>query len=256
MRLVLCCLVVVGSACGPPSDSRTLLMLDTDARAAGWSISVGGWKGAPITPIDATERDRVLLSAPGRTRPVEARPGFLAHAVGAAASIDWRELDSEVDSDAFELTGTEAAVHDVATMLGAEVRSSGERRFVLRAKDALKHVAWLEAPSGVEAVAPVLTFAPTQLSAAPFATLRAPTVYLANDAPALVGIYRSEGDILSLDASGGFSLDAPGCRHVEGTYQLEGTQVILKPREGARRALFIGASGTLSDGEARFEEAQ
>ena len=51
-------LICVG--CGPPERGGYLL-LDSDTRAAGWSLRVGSWEGAPALPIRLAPHERVAL---------------------------------------------------------------------------------------------------------------------------------------------------------------------------------------------------
>ena len=48
-------LLLVGlAACGPETDQRPLLLLDAVAGNNGYTLKVGDWSGAPVTPISVT----------------------------------------------------------------------------------------------------------------------------------------------------------------------------------------------------------
>lgn len=239
MRWKLCSLAVLASACGPPGDSEALVLLDADARAAGLTLSVGGWSGSPRLPISIREAEQVVVSGGFGTRPLSARAGHLGLVVGSAGSVDWRKVGEELDPDALDLVGDEPAVSAVATTLGAAMTREGTNLWRLRGAGVLERSAWLTASGGVEQVRAVPLFAAGPLEVGGFSNLQRPSsVLLMNDVVSWVGVYRSDRETLVLDASGGFTLHA-GCDLFAGSYRVEGGAVVLQTGPGAQRVLHV-----------------
>lgn len=239
MRWKLCCLAVLASACGPPGDTEALVLLDADARAAGLTLSVGGWSGSPHMPISVREAEQVIVSGGFGTRALPARPGQLGLVVGSAGSVDWRKVGEELDPDALELIGDETAVSAVATTLGATMAREGTNLWKLRGSGVLERTAWMSVAGGIEQVRAVPILAARPLEVGGFSNLQRPTaVVLVNDVVSWVGVYRSQNETLMLDASGGFTLHA-GCDVFAGTFRVEGGTVVLQTGPGAQRVLHV-----------------
>ena len=252
MRLKLCWLAVMASACGPPADTSALLLLDPDARAAGLSLSLGGWTGSPRTPISVNEVDEVAVTGNFGVRRIALRAGHLGLVVGSVGSIDWRDIDGELDGDALDVSGAELAASSVAATLEATVTPAGPGRWRVHGPDALRRSAWLASPEGLDEVHPV-ALALAVFPPAAFHTLDRAAMVLVNDVVAFVGVYRSQTETLVLDASGGFTVDGPDCAHASGHFRVEGGAVVLVPEQGPARQLPV--EGDALQGFAPLEEA-
>ena len=238
MRLALCCLAALASACGPPGDTDGLIMLDPDAHAAGLTLSVGGWTGATHMPLSVRELEEVSISGEFGTRRIAGRAGFLGLVVGSAGSVDWRRLGDEVDPDALEVSGSEDAVVTLGTRLGAQKTDRGVRRWQLRDTELLARSAWGTDLAGIDDVQPVLILPvrPLELAAFPVAP-RTATVLLLDDTVTAAGLYTTGDETLLLDTSGGFTAYRNGCVSSSGRFRAEADSVVLMPASGPARTL-------------------
>jgi hypothetical protein len=240
------------SACGPEGQERPLLLLDAQARAAGYRLTVGEWSGAPVTPIAVTPVDDVVLTGPAGTRHLVPKPGAVGQIEGAAGTLTWRDLGKDVDPDRFTVRGSADAARLLATRL--DLKAEGAR---VEGPDALTLAAWFDAPAEVaELLTEPLTAAlppqPSMFHTVPSAP--PPSMRLLDEIPSAVGAYTTQaGELLVLDASGGFTQHYR-CDVTTGHFFVSGNTVVLVPDNGPRRELTAGPDGALSDNFSRFAE--
>lgn len=243
------------AACGPETDQRPLLLLDPVARNNGYTLRVGDWSGAPVTPISVTLMDDVVLTGPTGTRHLTPRPGALGAIEGSRAEVRWRSLDEELDPGQLIVRGHDAdAVNRLAKMLDARAAPHGEGQWTFEGDAVLEQSAWLEVPAGVTEVEPVERTGPLPLkvpSTFQGAAVAPSPVHLVDEVPAYVGVYLAGPETLVLDASGGYQL-MHECELSMGHFYVAGGTLVLVSDEGPRRELSLGADGELSDGFARF----
>jgi hypothetical protein len=252
-------LAVALAACGPETDQRPMLLLDAVARANGYELRVGDWKGAPVTPISVTPMDDVVLTGPTGTQHLTPRPGALGQIEGHQGALRWRSLGTELDPGQLVVRGHDAdAVQHLAKTLDARAVQHGDGEWMLEGDAVLEQSAWLEVPAGVNEVQPVDLAGPAPLQV-PKATFQvagavAPSsasVQLVDEVPAYVGTYLAEDESLVLDASGGYQM-MHECDLSTGHFFVAGATLVLVSDEGPRRELTIGAQGDLGDNFTHF----
>ncbi len=123
-----------------------LVMLDAEARAAGFSLVTEQGMSVPVAP--AALEGKVSLVGPGQRFPLVGAAGELLVVSGRRGKLVARSLGSEVDADAVRVEGTEEGVRALAARLGARVTAGG----VLRAPGLVARLAHEELPAGVSAV--------------------------------------------------------------------------------------------------------
>lgn len=126
-----------------------LVMLDGEARAAGFSLVTHEGKVAPVTPIELEEG--AVLVGPGQRIPLSGAPGELLVVTGKHGTLVGRTLATEVDADAVRVDGNEKSVRALASLLGARVTGAGP--WELRARGivtALSHQGPVEGVTSME----------------------------------------------------------------------------------------------------------
>jgi hypothetical protein len=255
-------LLAVG-ACGPDSDQHPLLLLDAQARSAGYALTVGDWTGSPVTPIAVSPMDDVVVNGPTGKLHVVPRPGALGVVTRSGAGVTWQVLGKEVDADRFVVRGPEHAARELATALDAQLNRDGDERWVISGPEVLAQSAWMKTHDELQELVPeaLSSPAPLQPPAAQFQVAAAPmmpssALRLIDDIPSVVGVYQAPNETtLVLDASGGFALQE-GCEVELGRFFVTGGTVVLTPDNAARRELTLQENGVLADNFSRFEEAR
>jgi hypothetical protein len=236
-----------------------MLLLDAVARANGFELRVGDWKGAPVTPISVTPMDNVVLTGPTGTQHLTPRPGSLGQIEGPQGALRWRSLGTELDPGQLVVRGNDSeAVQHLAKTLDARAVQHGDGQWTLEGESVLEQSAWLEVPGGVSEVEPVDVAGPVPLQV-PKATFQgagavAPSstvVQLVDEVPAYVGTYLAEDESLVLDASGGYQM-MHECDLSTGHFYVAGGTLVLVSDDGPRRELTIGSEGDLRDNFAHF----
>jgi hypothetical protein len=255
-------LLAVG-ACGPDSDQHPLLLLDAQARSAGYELTVGDWTGSPVTPIAVSPTDDVVVSGPTGKLHVVPRPAALGVVTRSSAGLTWQVLGKEVDVDRFVVRGPEHAAKELATALDAQLNRDGDERWVISGPEVLAQAAWMKTHDDLQELVPEPLSSPVplqphtaqfQVSAAPM--MPASAMRLIDDIPSVVGVYQAPNETtLVLDASGGFTLQE-GCEVSLGRFFVTGGTVVLNPDVGVRRELALHENGVLADNFSRFEEAK
>lgn len=133
-----------GAAEGGPA----LVMLDPEARAAGFALVTAEGKIAPVTPVEV-EGD-VTLIGPGQRIPLTVAAGELLVVTGKRGALVPRALATEVDADAVRVTGAEPSVRAFASALRAKVSGSGP--WELRAPGLVASLAHRTPPEGISAI--------------------------------------------------------------------------------------------------------
>ena len=128
-----------------------LVMLDADARAAGFSLVTAEGRVTPVAPIELEEG--TTLVGPGQRIPLVGAPGEVLVVTGKLGALVPRTLSTEVDGDAVRVSGSERGVRALASALGAKV--SGEGPWELRAPGiftSLSHLGDIEGVTAIDAI--------------------------------------------------------------------------------------------------------
>jgi hypothetical protein len=179
-------LVLVGSVasavlagCGGGTSAEgtgpALVVLDREARAAGFSLVTHDGKSAPISPVEITAD--MSLVGPGQRIPLSGSPGEIVVVTGKRGALVPRTLGSDVDADVAQVEGDAQRIKSLAVALHARV--SGEGPFQLRAPGILESLAH-EDLHGIDSIAPVDAQPETDLLAVEGAA-RAATAFSATD---------------------------------------------------------------------------
>jgi hypothetical protein len=133
--------------------AEPLVMLDKDARAAGFALITPEGRVSSATPV-ALDGD-VVLVGPGQRIPLSGAPGELLTVRGAHGALVSRAIGSEVDTSRVVVDGDEASVRALAHTLG-DAKITGEGPFTLAAPDLvakLVHASIAASIRSIEAVA-------------------------------------------------------------------------------------------------------
>jgi hypothetical protein len=139
-----------GASGGEEGTGPSLVMLDADARAAGFSLQTSEGTVAPIAPIELS--GEVSLVGPGQRIPLVGAPGELLVVTGKRGALIPHTLKDEVDADAVRVEGDPKSVRDLASKLRAVM--SGNGPWDLRASGLLANLAQVDT-SGVSSILPI-----------------------------------------------------------------------------------------------------
>jgi hypothetical protein len=142
-----------GSSEGAEEGGPALVMLDADARAAGFSLVTSAGRLTPVAPIEL-EGD-ITLVGPGQRIPLSGTPGELLVVTGKRGALVAHTLATEIDGDGVRVDGREKNVRALASALGAKVTGSGP--WELRAPKILMALTRHPAPEGVSLLDAILT---------------------------------------------------------------------------------------------------
>jgi hypothetical protein len=148
MGLVGC---AAGAAPGTEEAAQAMVMLDGEARAAGFSLVTEEGKIAPLSPVPL--EGTVTLVGPGQRIPLAGVPGEVLVVTGPRGALVGRTLSTEVDPDGVRVDGDEPSVRRLATALSARVVGQGP--WELRARGivtSLSHEGPLDGIRSVELV--------------------------------------------------------------------------------------------------------
>lgn len=138
----------------PPGDEGYVL-LDADAREAGFALEIEGEVTASALPVAISDEVRVVLVGPEGRRTLSVSPGELVHVVGEDGEVESLEIGEEVDPGRLQLESTREAATALADALGAEVVETEDGMFELRGEDLLDAAGEAETPEGLIAISPV-----------------------------------------------------------------------------------------------------
>lgn len=139
---------------GASEEGTGYILLDREARAAGFAVEGAEGKLASVLPVELDTVSEISLSGPtGKTTIVGAR-GELLHVRGPQGRIESRELGGDVDADRVLLRGTEAVANELAVLLGGEVLGEKDGAWGIQATEALQAAAQVTAPEGVLEILP------------------------------------------------------------------------------------------------------
>lgn len=243
---------------GPLPGSTGYLLLDAQARSAGFYFALPGWSGSPVMPIRVEATDAVSLGGPGGQRRLMLRPGALGYIQGRDGELSWSRLDADVRSDELRIDGRDTAARQLADKLGAEVAPGPDGTWRLIGTELLDRGAFLDPPEGVfEAIPELMQPSPTvwsemQLGSSAAAISGSSEGHAPGaGAEALVGLYAADAQWLLLNAEGGYSLEGCGEPPIEGRYTREGETIVLTPKHGLPRVLALSPDGSMraADGE-------
>lgn len=134
--------VLVASAAGcvggeEPQAHRALLLLDQQAREAGFVIVGDGLDARALPVAVSPDQGVVTIAGPDGTRQVEVAPGEIVLVTGAEGRIEHHVLGEDVDPDRLVLAAPAEVVTEVADGLGAEVLERPDGRVELAAPGVL-----------------------------------------------------------------------------------------------------------------------
>ncbi len=154
---------VSGAGAGETGEAaQALVMLDGEARAAGFSLVTDEGKIAPVTPV-AMDGD-VTLVGPGQRIPLSGVPGEVLVVTGKRGALVGRALSTEIDADAVRVDGAEPGVRALASSLGARVVGQGP--WELRAPGIVTRLAHQSSAEGVQSIEVLDVNAPAAQAAA------------------------------------------------------------------------------------------
>lgn len=145
-------LIVSGAGCvggEEVSSQRALLLLDQEARAAGYVV-LGTEVEDRALPIAVSPDEPVSLAGPNGTRQLEVAPGEILLVQGRDGETTRRLLGEEIDPDRLVLDAPADIVAEVADGLGAEVIERGDGRIEIAAPGLLSASA--DSPAFIEIV--------------------------------------------------------------------------------------------------------
>ncbi len=125
-----------------------LVMLDGEAREAGFSLVTPEGRVTPVAPIELEEG--TTLVGPGQRIPLAGAPGEVLVVTGKRGALVPRTLSTEIDGDAVRVSGSEQGVRTLASALDAKV--SGEGPWEVRAPGLFKSLSHLGDLEGVTAI--------------------------------------------------------------------------------------------------------
>ena len=247
--------------CGGPSPENTAyVLIEEEARAAGYGMSAGAFQGSPVLPIAVDLSQPAFLTGPKGRVPLELRRGSLTLVRGAGGNIDWAAIGRDIRADRFVVKGSESSAKTLAALLDAQVERRGDQRWALTAPDVYDRASYMGAEvkgaepeaGGEPAVvrsAPDLSDVPSRLSVAAPAAPKLAAASPARSITAVVGAFSDGKRLLLLDTSGGFTLSSicGGAAVSSGSFGLEGDFVVLTPARGVPTVLAQVAAGGLRD---------
>jgi hypothetical protein len=262
-------LLLLVAGCTAPTEvgaDGAYVLLDAEARSAG-ALTLDGWTGAPVLPIEVSPEERVTYQGRGGSFEVPVEAGSLTVLEGRDASPRTLRLGHEVREDALFLHATAEAAAELGRLLGGEVSLGPTGLYRLDAGDALALGSFLEAPNGLLEVEPVPpeVVASLELLAelapfddgAPIPLLDAEGQQVGDggerDAE-VVGLYGVDAQVLLLDAAGRATmLDPCGGRPLRtGVFHTRGSRVLVAFGDGTWNLSRAGDALVLPDGQPLF----
>src|SRR3954453_11030473 len=101
------------AGCNAVGGATAYVQLDRDARLAGLSVELAGWRGAPLLPLELRVGEEAMLLGAGAPRPLALEAGRLLRVRGADGVIE----GGEPDPDRLIVGGEPDAVRGLADLL-------------------------------------------------------------------------------------------------------------------------------------------
>ena len=150
------CLATLAIGCGSKSgpDDTGYLVLDQQARLAGYGFEVDGLLETGVMPIEVTPDDEITLVGDDTEEPVEMAPGDVLLVHGADGAWSRLALGRTAAPDLIDVDGPDLAVQELAEALGGEAERAGAV-WRIWAPDGFREAALMIPPSGLVQVLPV-----------------------------------------------------------------------------------------------------
>ena len=194
-----------GGGEGPDSG---YVLLDADARDAGYALEVAGDRVAAVLPVAlGVDADAALVGPSGRVV-LSAAGGELLSVEGADAALVTRGIGDEVDDGVLYVDAPTDAARSLAAALDGALTQGEDGWFEIRGEQLLQAAATTEPAADLRAVKPALRARPA-LALSPVETPRAPVQVAsrtARQAPAARPSSVSVADIAALVARVGASV--------------------------------------------------
>ena len=141
---------------GPQEEHGGFVLLDQQAREAGFALSGVTMDTARVMPVEVEAPAALTLVAHGKQVEVATEADQLVVVHGAAATVEHRALGVEIDRDRLQLRGSEAAARELAAVLAGTVERRDDGTWDLRATNALAEASRVRAPAGLLEILPGL----------------------------------------------------------------------------------------------------
>jgi len=143
-----------GAQEGGDGSGTGVLLLDRDARSAGFAVETAGHRASPVLPVELGDDEDVAVVGPTGRMAVSGAAGELLHVHGVQGKIDSRQIGEEVEADRVLVQGTEDAAKALAAILSGEVAPTDDGAWEIKAANALQAAAGIPAPDGLLALLP------------------------------------------------------------------------------------------------------
>lgn len=153
----------IGCQGAPTSEGKSgYLLVDRDARNAGFAVEIAGEKIAPVLPMQLTSDDEATLVGPTGRMALSGDADELLWVRGAAGKIESLAVGDEIADDELKIEGSEDAANQLAQQLAADIEASGEATWKIHVADALRVAAAASAPDGLVGALPSEKAAPVE----------------------------------------------------------------------------------------------
>jgi hypothetical protein len=144
---------ILGCQGAPGDDHASYVLLDREAREAGYSVE-GAAKDGSVLPIEVEASAEVELVGPSRRMTFTPQQGELVHVRGAQASLEFRKVGEDVDPDRILVTGSAAAAKELGGSLAGEIVGLADGSWQISATNALGESSRTTAPLGIAELSP------------------------------------------------------------------------------------------------------
>jgi hypothetical protein len=142
-----------GAQEGGDGSGQGVVLVDKEARAAGFAVEIAGKRLATVLPIAIDDDDDVALVGPTGRATLSGAEGELLHVEGRQGKLESLGIGQDIEADRVLVEGTEEAARALAEMLAGEVTAADDG-WQIKANDALHAAAGLPAPDGLIALSP------------------------------------------------------------------------------------------------------
>ena len=142
-----------GAQEGGDGSGTGVVLVDKDARSAGFAVEVAGKRQASVLPIEISDDDDVALVGPSGRATLSGAEGELLHVKGRQGKLESLGIGQDVEADRVLVEGTEESARALGEMLAGEVTAT-DGGWQIKADDALHAAAGLPAPDGLIALSP------------------------------------------------------------------------------------------------------